>query len=176
LSEKSQAISEIIATVDDLAQQSNLLAVNAAIEAAKAGEQGKGFGVVAQEVKLMADQSKHATSQVRGILGDIQRATASAAMATELGTKAVVAAVTQSAHAGNSIQELSDSIAEFAQAAAQIVVASQEEAVGVEQVATALGAIQTAAQQDLEAIKQLELAARNLAVQGEKLTALTAKR
>ena len=65
LSEQSQAIGEIIATVTDLAEQSNLLAVNAAIEAAKAGEQGKGFAVVAQEVKSLAEQSKQATAQVR---------------------------------------------------------------------------------------------------------------
>src|SRR4028119_1286641 len=89
LSEQSQAIGAIIATVDDLAQQSNLLAVNAAIEAAKAGEQGKGFAVVAQEVKSLADQSKQATTQVRTILNDIQKATGAAVMATEQGSKAV---------------------------------------------------------------------------------------
>src|SRR4030042_393831 len=65
LSEQSQAIGEIISTVNDLAEQSNLLAVNASIEAAKAGEQGKGFAVVAQEVKNLAEQSKQATAPVR---------------------------------------------------------------------------------------------------------------
>ena len=63
LSEQSQAIGGILSTVDDLAAQSNLLAVNAAIEAAKAGEQGKGFAVVAQEVKSLAEQSKQATAR-----------------------------------------------------------------------------------------------------------------
>src|SRR5205823_8146844 len=75
LSEQTQSIGQIIATVDDLAQQSNLLAVNASIEAAKAGDQGKGFAVVAQEVKSLAEQSKQATTQVRSILSDIQKAT-----------------------------------------------------------------------------------------------------
>src|SRR4030067_173625 len=88
LSEQGQAIGEIIATVNDLAEQSNMLAVNAAIEAAKAGEQGKGFAVVAQEVKSLAEQSKQATAQVRTILGDIQKATSGAVMATEQGSKA----------------------------------------------------------------------------------------
>jgi len=66
LSEQGQAIGDIIATVNDLAEQSNLLAVNAAIEAAKAGEAGKGFAVVAAEVKSLAERSKQATAQVRG--------------------------------------------------------------------------------------------------------------
>ncbi len=76
LSEQSQAIGELIASVNDLSEQSNLLAVNASIEAAKAGEHGKGFAVVALEVKSLAAQSKQATAQVRTILGDIQKATA----------------------------------------------------------------------------------------------------
>lgn len=83
LSEQTQAIGEIIATVNGLAEQSNLLAVNAAIEATKAGEQGKGFGVVAQEIRSLAEQSKQATAQVRTILGDIQKATSAAVLATD---------------------------------------------------------------------------------------------
>src|ERR1700730_3085204 len=75
LSEQSQRIGEIIATVNDLADQSNLLALNAAIEASRAGEQGRGFAVVATEIRNLAEQSKAATAQVRTILGDIQRAT-----------------------------------------------------------------------------------------------------
>src|SRR5438128_3440680 len=96
LSEQNQAIGQIIATVDDLAQQSNLLAVNASIEAAKAGEEGKGFSVVAQEVKSLAEQSRQATTQVRAILSDIQKATSAAVMATEQGGKVVEAGVAQS--------------------------------------------------------------------------------
>jgi methyl-accepting chemotaxis protein len=96
LSEQSQAIGEIIASVNDLAEQSNVLAVNAAIEAAKAGEHGKGFAVVAQEVKNLATQSKQATAQVRSILGLIQKATTAAVLATEQGSKAVESGVRQS--------------------------------------------------------------------------------
>ena len=83
LSEQGQAIGEIMLTVNDLAEQSNLLAVNASIEAAKAGEQGKGFAVVTQEVRNLAEQSKQATVQVRSILNDIQKATNAAVMVTE---------------------------------------------------------------------------------------------
>ncbi|MDQ2644153.1 MAG: methyl-accepting chemotaxis protein, partial [Myxococcota bacterium] len=89
LAEQAQAIGDIIATVNEIAEQTNLLALNAAIEASRAGEHGKGFGVVAAEVKALAEQSKKATLQVRQILGEIQRATNSAVMATEEGTKSV---------------------------------------------------------------------------------------
>ena len=132
LSEQSQAIGEIIATVNDLAEQSNLLAVNAAIEAAKAGEQGKGFAVVAQEVKSLAEQSRQATSQVRTILGDIQKATSAAVLATEQGNKAVEAGVKQSAETGESIRLLTESIMEAAQAATQIAASSQQQMVGMD--------------------------------------------
>jgi methyl-accepting chemotaxis protein len=74
LGERTQAAGEIIASVNDLAEQSNLLSVNASIEAAKAGEHGRGFAVVAQEVKSLAEQSKQAVSQVRTMLGEIQKA------------------------------------------------------------------------------------------------------
>ena len=75
LSEQTQQIGAIIATVNDIADQSNLLALNAAIEAARAGEAGKGFAVVAGEVRSLAEQSRQATAQVKDILGDIQKAT-----------------------------------------------------------------------------------------------------
>jgi methyl-accepting chemotaxis protein len=80
LSGQSQQIGQIIAAVNDLADQSNILALNASIEAAKAGEHGKGFAVVATEVRNLAEQSKQATGQVRAILGDIQQATTGAVL------------------------------------------------------------------------------------------------
>jgi len=169
LSEQSQAIGEIIATVNDLAEQSNLLAVNAAIEAAKAGEQGKGFGVVAQEVKSLAEQSKQATAQVRAILNDIQRATSAAVMATEQGSKAVAAGVKQSTDAGESIRMLTESISEAAQAAAQIAASSQQQLVGTDQVALAMENIKLASVQNVASTKQTEVAAQNLHELGQKL-------
>ena len=72
LSDQAQAIGEIVRTVNGLAEQSNLLSVNAGIEAAKAGEAGRGFAVVAGEVKSLAEQSRQATAQIRDILSEIQ--------------------------------------------------------------------------------------------------------
>ncbi len=175
LSEQSQTIGQIIATVEDLAAQSNLLAVNAAIEAAKAGEHGKGFGVVAQEVKSLAEQSRQATNQVRTILSDIQRATATAVMATEQGGKAVEAGAKQSEVAGESIQALAGSVGEAAQAATQIAASSQQQLVGVDQVATAMESIKQASTQNVASAKQLEVAAHNLSELGQRLKHMVAR-
>jgi methyl-accepting chemotaxis protein len=170
LSEQSQAIGEIIATVNDLAEQSNLLAVNAAIEANKAGEQGKGFAVVAQEVKSLAEQSKQATAQVRTILGDIQKATGTAVLATEQGSKAVQAGVKQTAETGESIRLLADSIVEAAQAATQIVASSQQQMVGMDQVALAMENIKQASVQNVSGTRQAEVAAQGLHELGRRLS------
>lgn len=172
LSEQSQAIGEIISTVDDLAEQSNLLAVNASIEAAKAGDQGKGFAVVAQEIKSLAEQSKQATAQVRTILHDIQKATGAAVMATEQGSKMVEAGVKQSAEAGESIRAMAKTIAETAQAVTQIAATAQQQFVGMDQASLAMENIQQASTQNVEGAKQLEYAARNLGELGQRLKQL----
>jgi methyl-accepting chemotaxis protein len=169
LSEQSQTIGQIIATVEDLAAQSNLLAVNAAIEAAKAGEHGKGFGVVAQEVKSLAEQSRQATNQVRTILSEIQKATTAAVMATEQGTKAVESGGKQTEAAGDSIQALTASVTEAAQTATQIAASSQQQLVGMDQVAVAMENIKQASTQNVASAKQLETAARNLSDLGQRL-------
>jgi methyl-accepting chemotaxis protein len=172
LSEQTQAIGQIIATVEDLAAQSNLLAVNAAIEAAKAGEQGKGFSVVAQEVKSLAEQSRGATGRVRAILSDIQKATTAAVMATEQGSKAVDAGNRQTELAGEAIQALAGNVTEAAQAATQIAASSQQQLVGMDQVAGAMENIKQASTQNVASARQLENAARNLSDLGNRLKSL----
>jgi methyl-accepting chemotaxis protein len=172
LSEQSQEIGDIMITVGDLAEQSNLLAVNASIEAAKAGEQGKGFAVVAQEVRTLAEQSKLATVQVRRILNDIQKATAGAVLATEQASKTADAGVKLSAQAGESVQILAQSVAEAAHAATQIAASSQQQMVGMDQVALAMESIKTASVANVASTKQMETAAQSMHHLGQKLKEL----
>ncbi|MEE8319264.1 MAG: methyl-accepting chemotaxis protein [bacterium] len=172
LSDQSKSISEIIASVNDLADQSNLLAVNAAIEAAQAGEQGRGFAVVAQEVKSLAEQSKQATSKVKTILDDIQKATGSAVMATEQGSKSVEKGVIQSANAGESIALLAENVKKASEAATQIAASSQQQLVGVDQVASAIENIREASLQQVDGTKQVETAAKDLEQVSGKLKIL----
>ncbi|MDE3021436.1 MAG: CHASE3 domain-containing protein [Pseudomonadota bacterium] len=169
LSEQGQTIGDIIVSVNNLAEQSNLLAVNAAIEANKAGEHGKGFAVVAQEIRSLAEQSKQATSQVRTILSDIQKGTSAAVLAIEQGAKAVDAGVRQSREAGQSIHYLSDRIAEAAQASLQIAASSQQQMVGMDQVALAMENIKQASMQNVSGSRQAETVARGLHELGMKL-------
>ncbi|MBU0965941.1 MAG: methyl-accepting chemotaxis protein [Proteobacteria bacterium] len=162
LSEQTQNIGEIIGAVNDITDQSNLLSVNAAIEAAKAGEYGKGFAVVAQEVKSLAEQSKDATSQVRSILNDIQKATSAAVMATERGSKAVKAGMNLTAEAGDTIATLENTMAESSQTVGQINASSHQQLVGMDQLVLAMENIKDATAQNVDSTKQLENATHDL--------------
>jgi methyl-accepting chemotaxis protein len=162
LSEKSLAIADIMNTVNELAGQSNLLAVNAAIEAAKAGEQGRSFSVVAQEIRTLAEQSKGATIQVRSLLSEIQNATNAAVLATEQGSKAVAKGVEQSKQANEAIKTLKEKMVDVSRAADQIVLSNQQQHVATEQIKVAMININEASNQHVEQLKQIETAVNGL--------------
>jgi methyl-accepting chemotaxis protein len=100
LGEHSQQIGEIIQVIDDIAEQTNLLALNAAIEAARAGEHGKGFAVVADEVRKLAERSSKATKEIAELITNIQKLTAGAVKAMEEGTGEVEQGVSLAVDAG----------------------------------------------------------------------------
>ena len=169
LSEQSQAIGDIVASVNDLAEQSNMLGVNASIEAAKAGEQGRGFAIVAHEIKTLADQSKQATTQVRSILLDLQKAMNKAVLVAEEGGKVVETGYGQAELSGSSIRSLAQSIEESSDAAMQIATSSQQQMVGMDQIFEAMENIKQASQDNVAGTRQSEVAARNLNQLGQNL-------
>lgn len=171
LSERSASIGEIIETVNDLAEQSNILAVNASIEAAKAGDAGRGFGVVAQEIRSLAEQSKQATTQVRTLLNEVQKGIGSAVMATEQVSRVIEGGLKQSEEMQQSFRALSDTVAESAQAAIQIAASSQQQLAGMDQVASAMDGIRQASAQNLAGTKQSEASAQGLHKLGQALKA-----
>lgn len=156
LSEKSHTIGEIATTVNDLSEQSNLLAVNASIEAAKAGEHGKGFSVVSQEIKHLAERSKESTIQIRSILADIQKEISSAVMATEQGGKVIDSALELSSNASEVITALAASVEQSAQANIQIAASSQEQLTGMDQITIAMESINEASLQAAHSTRQTE--------------------
>ncbi|MDP1992662.1 MAG: CHASE3 domain-containing protein [Syntrophales bacterium] len=162
LSEQTQQIGEIIATVNDIADQSNLLALNAAIEAARAGEAGKGFAVVAGEVRGLAEQSRQATAQVKEILGEIQKAANTAVMVTEEGTKRAESGVLLTQTTGEAIRSIRERIQQVAQAAQQVAVSTKQQLAGMDQIVTAMESINQATAQTDIGTKQAEKAAHNL--------------
>ncbi len=172
LSQQSQQIGGIIASVNEVADQSNLLAVNAAIEAAKAGEHGKGFAVVAKEIKDLAQRSKEATFKVRSILSDIQKGIGAAVAATEQGNKAVAEGVIQSIQAGDSIQMLSKNVEISKHTASQIVASSKQQVVGMDQVGLAMSSINQAGVENAASMRQAENAAKELKELGNTLKLL----
>jgi methyl-accepting chemotaxis protein len=172
LSEHSRRIEEIMAAVQDLADQSNLLAVNASIEAARVGEQGKGFAVVAREIKDLADQSREATDQVRSILGETREWVSAVVMAAESGIKAVEAGVNQSIVAGESIEKLYASVEGSARAAIEIQSMSDQQSLAIDQVSGGMSNIEIAMRNNVSSTSQLEGAARRLADLGGQLKEL----
>ena len=172
LSEKTQAIGEIIVTVNDISERTHLLALNAAIEAAAAGEEGRSFAVVASEMKLLADQAKQATVQVRGILGEIQRGINASVMLTEEAVKRAAAGKTRTDATVRTIEEMAARVEEGVQTFQQIVASTNQQQLGIEQVMGALQNIRQASQQTAAGTREVETASANMTELAQGLMAL----
>ncbi|MBN1285767.1 MAG: hypothetical protein JXB47_10240 [Anaerolineae bacterium] len=175
LSERTQQIGEIIQTVNDIADQSKLLALNASIEAARAGEDGKGFGVVAMEVRQLADQSRQATARVRDILGEIQQATNTAVMVTEEGSKGTERGMTLVKHAGDAIRDLASVIEEASQAATQIAASTYQQTNGMDQLVAAMASIKQASAQAAASTRQAERSSQQLLEMARRMEEVVAR-
>ena len=162
LSEQAQAIGQIITAVNEIARQSNMLALNAAIEAARAGEAGRGFSVVAQEVRSLAEQSRASTEQVKEILTQIQRGINTAVMSAEDGMKRADVGVRLAGTAGLSIRQLTESVADSSQSAVQTAAAAGQQLGGMEQIVQAMQNIHLVTLQSAAGARQVERAAENL--------------
>jgi methyl-accepting chemotaxis protein len=173
VSEKTQAIGDIIATVNEIAERSNLLALNAAIEAAAVGEAGRSFAVVASEMKSLADQCKEATVQVRSILSEIQKGINRSVLLTEEAVKRVDLGVESNERSDQTIRRLVSSVEESVRVFQQIVAATNQQMIGFEQVTMALLSIRQATDNSAIGTRQLEGAASNLSNLGEQLRLTT---
>lgn len=175
LSERTQAIGEIISTVNEIAEQSNLVALNAAIEAAGAGEQGRRFSVVANEIKALADQAKEATRQVRNILEQTQRNISTSVLLTEEALKRAGAGREKALAAETVIRQMAGGVQETSGSFQQVVGATGQQQIGLEQIAQGLQQIRQASVQAASGTDQLAKAAESLSQIGGTLTRLMEK-
>lgn len=159
LNERLKQIEEITNTVDDLAQQSRMLALNASIESAKAGEAGRGFTVVAEEVKELAEQSRQAAAQVKGILNEVKGASSRAVQSVAAGNAGADKGANLTEQAGSVLQGLNKVINDVALSSQQIVAAIRQETAGIEQIRSAMQEINTITGQFVNATHQTDEAA-----------------
>jgi len=162
LGARSDQIGAIIGTIEDIADQTNLLALNAAIEAARAGEQGRGFAVVADEVRALAERTTRATSEIAEMIKAIQNETRGAVAAMELGVRQVETGTIETSKSGDALREILEQISNVATQVNQIATAAEE------QTATT-GEISSNMQQITEVVQQTSLGAQESATAAAQL-------
>ncbi len=170
LGERTQQIGGITQTVKDLADQSNMLALNAAIESVRSGEHGKGFGVVAREIRALADQSIQATSRVRELLDDIGSSVAAAVRITERGAERMESGLAQVRTSGQNLKELSNIVQDNASAVRQIAAAVNQQNVGISQITQAVNELSKMMDETVARIGSTGEAATTLQIISEQLS------
>ncbi|MBA3903527.1 MAG: chemotaxis protein, partial [Rhodocyclaceae bacterium] len=163
LGESSQEIGEIVELISDITEQTNVLALNAAIQAASAGEAGRGFTVVAEEVQRLAERSGEATKQIAAIVKTIQTDTQDAVSAMENSTRGVVEGAKLSDAAGQALQEISSVSTNLAQLIESISSATQQQAEAATRVAQSMEGILRVTEQTTAGTKQTAVSIGQLA-------------
>jgi methyl-accepting chemotaxis protein len=172
---RSRHIGEIVGGLKDLAENTNLLAINASIEAVKAGDEGRGFAVVAAEMGNLAELSLSSANEVRGILQEIEQGTRTAMQVAEQGTQQARGAMDLAAEAGQAIAGLTSALRDSSVAARQIANNTRQQGIGVEQIVAALGEMSSAARDAVEGTLAVERATASLADLSKRLDTTVAR-
>ena len=169
LGKRSQQIGAVLEIVSELAEQTDILAINATIEAAGAGEAGRRFAVVADEIRKLADRVGRSAKEVRGLIEDVRSAVNVTVIATEGGAKAVEAGARQFAEVSSAFGQINDLVATTTDAAKEIELSTRQQTVAVEQLSSAITSVAQAteetrvsADQTLQTVGHLTALARGL--------------
>jgi methyl-accepting chemotaxis protein len=169
LGEQARRIGDIVSMVDDFADQTNLLAVNASVEASHAGEQGRGFAVVARAVRALADRSKQATVQVREVLGRIDATIQDASAVAEQGRRQAQAGAGLTERSREAMTLIHDQAAQMATAGQQIEASARQQVQGMDQITSAMDSITDGARQTEVSATQVRTTASDLHGVAEQL-------
>lgn len=169
LGKKSQEIGAVLDIVSELAEQTNILAINATIEAAGAGEAGKRFAVVAEEIRNLADRVGGSTKEVRSLIEDVRSAVNTTVMATETGSKAVDAGSRQFGDLASAFKQIVNLVSTTTEAAREIELSTKQQSSAVEQVNVAVANVtqasletETSAGQTLQTVSQMAALSKDL--------------
>ena len=169
LGKKSQEVGMVLDIVSELAEQTNILAINATIEAAGAGEAGKRFAVVADEIRKLADRVGDSTKEVRTLIEDVRSAVNTTVMATETGSKAVDAGSRQFGDVASAFRQIANLVGTTTDAAREIELSTKQQSSAVEQVNIAIASVtqasvetETSAGQTLQTVSQMAALSRDL--------------
>jgi methyl-accepting chemotaxis protein len=175
LLEQARQVGDIVETVRDLATQSHVLSLNASIEAAKAGEAGKSFGVVAQEVRALAEQSGESASRIGKIVETILSAVQGTRDMTERGSRDMTGSLAQVRSSGESLREIGTIVRETSDAALQIASAVQQQSTGIGQIASAMRDLDKGMEDTIGRIRALELSSQRVAETATRISAVAAE-
>lgn len=162
LGKSSDQIGEIVQVIEDIADQTNLLALNAAIEAARAGEQGRGFAVVADEVRKLAERTTKATKEIALMIKKIQKETEGAVTSMRIGTEEVKSGKIFATKAGDSLTKIIEGADNVVDIISQVAAASEEQSTSAEQISKNIESISSVTQQSASGIQQIAHAAEDL--------------
>ncbi len=169
LGNQSNKIGSILTVIDDIADQTSLLALNAAIIAAQAGEHGKGFAVVADEIRELAERTAVSTREIAGIISNLQNGTQQAVNAMTTGSKRINEEVKRSEMTGEALDKIHHSTSMAMEQVKSIVRATQEQAHGSQQITTSINQVASMLNQITSAIKQQSAGTQQLARAAESM-------
>jgi methyl-accepting chemotaxis protein len=172
LGTRSDQIGEIIGTIEDIADQTNLLALNAAIEAARAGEQGRGFAVVADEVRALAERTTRATKEIGSMIRAIQGETKGAVASMEQGVQQVESGTIEAAKSGAALRDILEQINDVAMQVNQIATAAEEQTATTGEISSNMQQITAVVQQTSHGAQESATAAAQLSGNAEELQRL----